>query len=101
MAKDARPQNVGQRMRDPVGVAAVGDRGGEQCCDAQPPLGFGQQHHPAVRSDPAAVERGGDLLAVHGSVNGRVVSSVMADVAGPDVVEGFASATESYATSIP
>ena len=74
--EDACPQNVGQRMRDPAGVATVGDRGGEQGCDAEPPLGFRQQHHPAVRADPAAVERGGDFLALHGwkrERQGRIV----------------------------
>lgn len=35
-----------------------------------------------------------------GNANGRDVSSVMADVAGPDAVRGLASTTKSYATSI-
>ena len=64
--EDARPQNVGQRVRDPARVAPVGDRGGELDGDAEPPLGFRQQHHATVRGDPATVERGGDLLALDG-----------------------------------
>ncbi len=40
------------------------------------------------------------LRATAGNANGSTVSSIMADVAGPDVVEGSASATKPYATSI-
>jgi len=64
--EDPRPQDVGHRVHDPAGIAAVRDRGGELGGDAEPPLGLRQKHHPAVRGDPAAVEGGGDLLALDG-----------------------------------
>ncbi len=64
--EDARPQDVGQRMNDAAGIAAIRDHGGELGGDAEPPPGLGQKHHPAVRGDPAAVEGGGDLLAPNG-----------------------------------
>ncbi len=98
--EDARPQNVGQRMRDPAGVAAVRDRGGELGGDAEPSLGFRQQHHATVRGDPATVERRGDLLAPNGWKRERQARIVDHGGCGrPEVVEGLASATESYALS--
>ena len=43
-------------------VAMVGNERG-QCIDqAKPPVGSGQQQNAAVGTDPAAVERGGELL---------------------------------------
>jgi hypothetical protein len=53
-------------MRDPAGVAAARDRGGELGGNAEPSRGFRQQHHAAVRGDPPAVERGDDFLAPGG-----------------------------------
>ena len=64
--EDAGPQDVGQPMGDPLRVAAVRDHRGELLGDAEPPLRLGQQHDPAVRGDPPAIEGGGDLLALDG-----------------------------------
>ena len=59
--EDARPDHVGQRMRDPRRIAAVGHEAGEARGDAEPSLGHGQQHHSAIRGQPTAVEIGCDL----------------------------------------
>jgi hypothetical protein len=62
---------------------------------------LGQQHHPAVRGDPATVEGGGDFLALNGwkpERQGRIVGH-----GGCGRLErwtGLASTTESYATAI-
>ncbi len=50
-------------MDDSVRIALVGDRPGELVGDAEAPLCLGQQHHPAIRGDPSAVEGGAHLLA--------------------------------------
>jgi len=52
-------------MGDPARVVAVGDYRREALGDAEASLCLGQQHDAAVRCDPAAVERGRDLLTRH------------------------------------
>ena len=64
--EDAGAQNIGQQMGDPVRNATVRDRPGEALGDAEPTIGLGQQHDPAIGTDPPAVKGGGDLLAVNG-----------------------------------
>jgi hypothetical protein len=49
-------------MDDPVSIALVGDYSGELVGDAQPALRLSEQHHPAIRSDPPAIERGAHLF---------------------------------------
>ena len=63
--EDAGAQDVGKRMNDPRRVARIGDHRSELVGDPDAPLGRGQQHHAAIGTDAAAVERGGDLLALH------------------------------------
>jgi hypothetical protein len=64
-SEDAGAQNIGQQMGDPVRIAAVWDRPGEPLGDAEPTIGLGEQHDPAIGTDPPAVKGGGDLLASH------------------------------------
>jgi hypothetical protein len=61
--KDARTQNGGHVVRDVRRAAAVRDQPGQRIHQLQPPVGAGQQQHATVRTEPAAVECGGDLLA--------------------------------------
>jgi hypothetical protein len=61
--QDARPQDVRQRMDDPRRVAPIGDQRRQPIADAELPLRRGQQHDPAVRGQPSAVEGSGHLLA--------------------------------------
>ena len=62
-----------------VRIAFVGDNSGELVCDAQPPLCLREQHHPAVRGDPPAIESSADLLpATAGRSKGKGVLSIMA-----------------------
>jgi hypothetical protein len=53
-------------MGDAIGVAVVGDHPGELVGNAEPPLRLGEQHDPAIASDPPAIECGADLLALDG-----------------------------------
>jgi hypothetical protein len=53
-------------MGDPVRIAAVRDRPSEPLGDAEPTIGLGEQHDPAIGTDPPAVKGGGDLLAANG-----------------------------------
>ena len=53
-------------MLDEIGIARVGDQGGELIGDAQAPLGGGEQHHAAIGCEAPAIERGGDFLAPDG-----------------------------------
>ena len=61
-----RAQNVGQRVHNPRRVAPIGDLRSKSVGDPKAPLSQRQQHHAAVGTDPATVERGGDLLALNG-----------------------------------
>src|ERR1700676_5095576 len=64
--EDTGAQNVGQQMGDPVRIAAIRDRPSEPFGDAEPMIGLGEQHDPAIGTDPSAVKGGGDLLAADG-----------------------------------
>ena len=55
---EATTQDVGKPMDDPVRIALVGDYPGELVGDIEAPLRLGEEHHPAVRRDPSAIERG-------------------------------------------
>jgi hypothetical protein len=52
-------------MDDPVRIAAVRDHPSKPIGDAEALFRLGQQHHPAIGGDPAAIERGAHLLASH------------------------------------
>ncbi len=64
--EDPGADHVGQCVRDPRRIAAVGHQAGQARGDAEPPLGHGQQHHAAVRGQPTAVEIGCDLPPLDG-----------------------------------
>ena len=59
-------QDVGKRVNNPRRVAPIGGLRGQACRDPEVPLRQRQQHHPAVRTEPATIEGGGDLLALNG-----------------------------------
>jgi hypothetical protein len=50
-------------MDDPVRIALVGDYPGELVGDTEAPLRLGEEHHPAIRRDPSAIEGGAHFLA--------------------------------------
>ena len=50
-------------MDDPVRIALVGDYPSESVGDTEAPLRLGEEHHPAIRRDPSAIEGGAHLLA--------------------------------------
>ena len=56
--KDPGAQDVGKQMDDPVRIALVGDYPSELVGDTEAPLRLGEEHHPAIRRDPSAVEGG-------------------------------------------
>src|SRR4051812_49821472 len=49
-----------------VRIASVGDRLSKPLGNAEPTIGLGEQHHPAIGTDPPAVKGGRDLLAAGG-----------------------------------
>jgi hypothetical protein len=53
-------------MGDPIRIAAIRDHSSEPLGDAEPTIGLGEQHDPAIGTDPPAVKGGGDLLAADG-----------------------------------
>src|SRR5438128_5035066 len=53
-------------MSDPALIAPVRNHRGEPFGEAQPPLGLGEQHHPAIGGEPASIEGGGHLFAPNG-----------------------------------
>src|SRR5260370_33341960 len=57
---------TGRRRGDPARARAVGDRPSEPLGDAEPTIGLGEQHAPAIGTDPSAVKGGGDLLVADG-----------------------------------
>ena len=64
--ENPRPHYIRQAVRDAVRIARIKDHRGKPVGQLQAPLGCSQQHDPAIRGDPAAVERGRDLLACNG-----------------------------------
>src|SRR4030088_245073 len=50
----------------PAGRAPAGSPRGEPLGDAEPTIGLGEQHDPAIGTDPSAVKGRGDLLAADG-----------------------------------
>src|SRR6266446_5529593 len=52
----------GRNWNDPVRIALVGDCPSELVGDGPPALGSSQEHHAAVRGDPAALEGGAHLF---------------------------------------
>jgi hypothetical protein len=64
-SEDACTQDVGQRMGDLRRVTVVGDDRGQPVGEAKLLFGTRQQDHPAIGTDQAAIERGGDFFAVH------------------------------------
>jgi hypothetical protein len=53
-------------MGDPVRIAAIRDRASQLLGDAEPTISLGEQHDPAIGTDPSAVKGGGDLLVADG-----------------------------------
>ena len=47
-------------------VALIGQAGGEKTGDPQPGLDLAQNHNPAVRGQPPAIETGDQILAIDG-----------------------------------
>jgi len=87
-------------MSDPIGIAVVGDHPGQLVGNAEPPLRPGEQHDPAVGSDPPAIERSGDLLAPDGWKRER--QQAIVDHGGCGSLEcrsGMALTPNSYAIS--
>jgi hypothetical protein len=87
-------------MGDPVRIAGVRDRLSEPLGDAEPTIGLGEQHDPAIGTDPPAVKGGGDLLAADGwkAERQKVIVGHGGRGAGRSR-KGLASATESFARS--
>jgi hypothetical protein len=87
-------------MGDPVRIAFVGDHPGQLVGDGEPPLRLGEQHDPAVETDPPAIEPGGDLLALDGWKRER--QQAIVDHRGCGSLEsrtGMALTPNSYAIS--
>jgi hypothetical protein len=61
--EDARAQDIGQQMDDPVRIAAVGDPPGKPIGDAKALLRLREEHHPGVGGDPSANKGGGHPFA--------------------------------------
>ncbi len=61
--KDAGAQYIGQPMGDPLRIAAVRDHRRQPRGEAEPAFGLGEQHHPAIGAEPAAIKRGGHFFA--------------------------------------
>src|SRR3954464_7813503 len=98
--EDASAQDIGQQMSGPVRIASVRDRLSEPLGNAEPTIGLGEQHHPAIGTDPPAVKGGRDLLAADGWKAERQKVIVGHGGRGArDPGKGLASATESYAGS--
>ena len=64
--QNAGPQNVAEPVNDTHRIAPVGNDRRQLLANPKTAFGLGQNHHTAIRSDPPAVERGGDLLAANG-----------------------------------
>jgi len=87
-------------MGDPVRIAAVRDHLRQPIGNAEPTIGLGQQHDPAIGTDPPAVKGGGDLLALDGWKRER--QQVIVGHGGCGSLEcrkGIASTPNSYAIS--
>ena len=87
-------------MGDPRRVATIGKTARQSLGDAKPPFGHRQQHHPAIRGEPSAIESSCDLLARNGWKRERreiIVGHGERGARGK--ARGLASATESYALS--
>ena len=96
----ASADHVGERMRDPRGIAAIGKRAGKPLGDPQAALSHRQQHDTTVRSEAAAVEISCDFLAHDGWKRERRNRSVGHGECGWRAMRvGLASTTESYAVS--
>jgi hypothetical protein len=61
--EDARPQDVANPVRDPGGIAMIGDQRRQTIDQAQPLVGSCQQAHAAIGADRATIESRGDFLA--------------------------------------
>ena len=64
---DALRQQVAQRVADVALPARIVQTGRELPREPEPRVGLGQQHHPAVAGDVAAVKAAGDPLAMKDS----------------------------------
>jgi hypothetical protein len=84
-------------MRDPVRIAGIRDRVSEPLGDAELTIGLGEQHHPAIGTDPPAIKGGSDLLAVDDwKAERQKVMIGHGGMACLDPGKGLTSATESY-----
>ena len=64
--EDALGEQIVRPMFDPLGIAVIGETGGESAKDAGLGLHLPQQESAGVRSDGPAVESGGDCPASEG-----------------------------------
>jgi hypothetical protein len=64
--KHPRAEHVSKAVDDARRVAPIRKHSSKPRGQAEPPLGHRQQHHPAVRCEPPAIEGGGDFLGVNG-----------------------------------
>src|SRR4051812_40012497 len=86
-------------LSDPVRIASVRDRLSKPLSNAKPTIGLGEQHHPAIGTDPPAVKGGRDLLAADGWKAERQKLIVGHGGRGArDPGKGLALATESNPT---
>jgi len=53
-------------MGHPLLIAPVRDHPSQPIGDAEPTIGLGEQHDPAIGTDPPTIKGGGDLLVLHG-----------------------------------
>jgi hypothetical protein len=61
-----RAQDIDDTVCNEIRVARIGDQRRQPLRDTDAALGGGQQHHPAIGGDTAAIECGRDFLAFDG-----------------------------------
>jgi hypothetical protein len=94
--EDPRPQNSGDGEYGPARIAVIESKR-PPAGEAKPPFGCG--HRPSEVIRPPSNAAVTFLRWEAGNAIGRVVSSVMANAAEPDVAQGLASETESTSTA--
>jgi hypothetical protein len=60
--QQAETDDLRQAVRGAIGIARVGNAGGEPFGDTQPPLDLAQDKHAAIRRERAAIEAGDDVF---------------------------------------
>ena len=64
--EDARPDHVGERVRDARRIATIRHKTGETRGGAEATLRHREQHHAAIRGEPSTIDIGCDLPAADG-----------------------------------